>query len=204
MRVKCEARRQNIVEVASEVFREFGFEAASMSEIATRVGGSKATLYSYFSSKEELFVAVVRYFAETHMHEIFARLDAQADLASTLQDFGERFLNQISQPEMLGFYRSLMAEAGKSDVGRLFYERGPLEGLQLLATFMQRAMALGKLREEDKTVAAQHFLSLLRAETLEQLQLGVLGSIPAADIAPIVTRAVGVFLRAYAPEPGKG
>lgn len=200
MRVKCEARRANIVEVAAEVFREFGFEAASMSEIASRVGGSKATLYNYFNSKEELFVAVVRHYAETHMHEIFARLDVQADLASTLQNFGERFLQQISQPEMLGFHRSLVAEAGKSDVGRLFYERGPLEGLLLLAGFMQRAMMLGKLRTEDKTIAAQHFLSLLKAESLDKLQLGVEDQIPPANIAPMVARAVTVFLKAYAPE----
>lgn len=200
MRVKCEARRQHIVEVASEVFREFGFEAASMSEIAARVGGSKATLYSYFGSKEELFVAVVRQFAETHMHEIFALLDAEADLAGTLQHFGERFLLQISQPDMLCAHRNLFAEAGKSEIGRLFYERGPLEGLQRLAEFMQQAMTLGKLRGEDKMIAAHHFLGLLKAESMERLLLGVQDEIDAARIAPMVARAVQVFLRGYAPD----
>lgn len=199
MRIKCEARRQNIIEVASAVFQEFGFEAASMSEIAARVGGSKATLYSYFSSKEELFVAVVRQFAEAHMREIFALLDAKADLASTLQSFGERFLGRISQPDMVCAHRNLFAEAGKSSVGRLFYERGPLEGLQMLAEFMQQAMALGKLRSEDKMIAAHHFLGLLKAESLERLLLGVQDSIEAASITPMVARAVQVFLRGYAP-----
>ncbi|MDP5238864.1 TetR/AcrR family transcriptional regulator [Uliginosibacterium sp. 31-16] len=202
MRIKCEARRQNIVEVAGEVFQEFGFEAASMSEIAARVGGSKATLYSYFSSKEELFVAVVRQFAEAHMREIFALLDAEADLADTLQNFGERFLTRISQPDMLCAHRNLFAEAGKSSVGSLFYERGPLEGLQVLAEFMQQAMTLGKLRPEDKMIAAHHFLGLLKAESLERLLLGVQDSIEATCIAPMVARAVDVFLRAYAiPSP---
>ena len=36
-----------------------GFAATSMSAIATRLGGSKGTLYNYFKSKEELFGAVV-------------------------------------------------------------------------------------------------------------------------------------------------
>ena len=39
---------------------ELGYERTSMSEIAARLGGSKATLYSYFPSKEELFFGVVQ------------------------------------------------------------------------------------------------------------------------------------------------
>lgn len=45
MRVKSEARRQAILDVAAEVFREHGFEHASMSEMTARLGGSKSTLY---------------------------------------------------------------------------------------------------------------------------------------------------------------
>ncbi len=56
MKVKREARREAMLAVALDLFREVGFEAASMSQIAARVGGSKATLYNYFSSKEELLL----------------------------------------------------------------------------------------------------------------------------------------------------
>lgn len=59
MRTKSDEKRQAILDVAAEVFREAGFERASMSEICTRVGGSKATLYNYFPSKEELFFEVM-------------------------------------------------------------------------------------------------------------------------------------------------
>ncbi len=39
---------------------EDGFAAASMSSIASRVGGSKGTLYNYFPSKQQLFEAMIR------------------------------------------------------------------------------------------------------------------------------------------------
>ena len=65
MRVKTEERRQAIIEVAREAFTAQGFENTSMAEIASRVGGSKATLYNYFSSKEELFAAVIDEFGGT-------------------------------------------------------------------------------------------------------------------------------------------
>jgi len=59
VRKKTETKRQAILDVAADLFRESGFERASMSELCLRVGGSKATLYNYFSSKEEVFAEVL-------------------------------------------------------------------------------------------------------------------------------------------------
>ena len=64
MRVRTEAKRDAIVGVAAAVFGEMGFERASMDEIAARTGASKATVYGYFGSKQELFLAVIRDAAE--------------------------------------------------------------------------------------------------------------------------------------------
>ena len=46
MRVKSEAKRQAILDIAKATFIEQGYSNTSMSEIASRVGGSKATLYN--------------------------------------------------------------------------------------------------------------------------------------------------------------
>ncbi len=59
MRVKSEEKRQAILEIAKDSFTKQGFEQTSMSHIAKMLGGSKATLYNYFSSKEEIFTAVM-------------------------------------------------------------------------------------------------------------------------------------------------
>ena len=59
MRVKTDAKRQTILEAAAEVFRVQGFAGASMTAVAERAGGSKATLYRYFDSKEDVFIAVM-------------------------------------------------------------------------------------------------------------------------------------------------
>lgn len=197
MRCKSETKRQSIIDAASEVFRELGFEATSMSEISTRVGGSKATLYNYFSSKEELFVASMHQFAETHMEDVFRLLDPTQPLADTLQNFGERFLQVICQHELVSAHRILFAEASKSDIGRLFYEHGPLAGLLLLADYLERCMAAGKLRQADAFIAAQQLIALLKAEIIDRLLLGVQDQVDTAKISPMVARAVDIFLRAY-------
>lgn len=199
MRSKSETRRQAIIDEARAVFQECGFEGTSMAQITARVGGSKATLYSYFASKEELFVAVMRQSAEALMQDIFAKLDVAADPAAELQRFGERFLAASSQPALINNYRNAYAEARKSEVGRLFYERGPQQGLGLLAKHLSAWESQGKLRASDSVIAAQHLLALLKAECGDQLLLGVRTELPAAAMRAMVARAVEVFLRAYAP-----
>jgi AcrR family transcriptional regulator len=53
-------RERQMMSVAEQVFAERGFVAASMDEIAERVGVSKPMLYEYFGSKEGLLVACIR------------------------------------------------------------------------------------------------------------------------------------------------
>jgi AcrR family transcriptional regulator len=74
MKVRTEARREAIVEAAALLFQEVGYERASMNELTKRLGGSKATLYGYFPSKESLFVEVVRSVATVHLSEAVAQL----------------------------------------------------------------------------------------------------------------------------------
>lgn len=54
------ARRQEISEAAIRVFHRLGFSAASVSAVAAELGIDRATLYYYFSSKEQMFDEIVR------------------------------------------------------------------------------------------------------------------------------------------------
>lgn len=54
--------RTRILDVASDMFNQHGFNRITMSEIAEKLGMSKKTLYRFFSGKEELTIAVVMYY----------------------------------------------------------------------------------------------------------------------------------------------
>lgn len=54
------ARRQEIIHAASHVFRERGFEAATLRDVALALGTDRASLYYYVGSKEELLQEIVR------------------------------------------------------------------------------------------------------------------------------------------------
>ena len=53
-------RRQEIVKVAALVFKEKGFAAATLNDIAGRLGTDRASLYYYVANKEELLQEIVR------------------------------------------------------------------------------------------------------------------------------------------------
>lgn len=58
-RVPRELRRRHLLELATELISERGYEATSMDELAARAGVSKPVVYDQFGSKEGVLVAVV-------------------------------------------------------------------------------------------------------------------------------------------------
>src|SRR5581483_9396609 len=91
-RLDRDARREAILDVARDVFLEEGFAAASMSTIAARLGGSKATLYNYFKSKEEIFEAYVARHCAWQSEAMFALLTDEEDVVHALTGLGQRLL----------------------------------------------------------------------------------------------------------------
>lgn len=198
MKKKSETKRQAIVDAAAEVFREFGFERASMSEICSRVGGSKATLYNYFPSKEELFIEVMFSSVEAEFEATHSCLDPDAEnIAEILLLFGQRLLTLGFSPTAIAGRRLMVAEAGRSNLGPLLYERGPERSKAAMAKFLRAAMAKGKLRDADVKVAAHHLYGLLESELMDRYMLCPKELPNAAVIKKAARRAVDVFMIAY-------
>jgi AcrR family transcriptional regulator len=199
MRVKTEAKREAILEIASQVFQEMGYERTSMDEIAARLGGSKVTLYGYFPSKQELFLEVASYTGARHIGPALDELvPGSDDLPRVLRRFGEKFLTFICSPEALGTYRMVVAQSGQSDIGRRFFELGPKRGEDTVAAFLQSEMDGGRLKKADASVAAMHLMALLGSETTHRVLMGVMTTTTRQQIKQFVERAVAVFMAAYA------
>jgi len=200
MRVKTEEKRDAILAAAADVFKESGFEGASMAEISARIGGSKGTLYAYFKSKEELFVAVTHAVAKKQIEPALETLDQETeDLEATLRVFGEKAVSFLCQESTLQTQRMILAEAGRSDIGRRFHEDGPKLGMQRIAAFMQKQMAAGRLKQADPMLATLQLCALLDCETVRPMMLGLETSISKPRIKRMVGRAVETFLAAYSP-----
>jgi AcrR family transcriptional regulator len=197
---KSDSKRQAILENAYRLFRAQGFDGTSMADITTRVGGSKATLYSHFPSKEELFVECMMAALENYMSDTLQHLDAsRSDPEAALRNFGTSVLNFICSPEQVEVRRLMIAEAARSGTGRLFFDK--LTALRAqISSFLDTCMTSGVLRLDDPDLAADHLGALLEAEVLEPLLLNAREAAPdERETALAARRAVAAFLRAYAP-----
>jgi AcrR family transcriptional regulator len=198
---KSDKKRQLILDTAYRQFSSKGFDQTSMSEVTAEVGGSKATIYNYFSSKEELFVECMYSLIENYLKGIFSPLhDPKVSMQGALSKVGENALRMICNPQMVASRRLMIAEAGRLGIGKLWYEKISLR-LGELSDYLGSCMKAGKLRKADPNLAAMQLRSLMEAEVSEPLLLQALDTTPSDRmLKKAATRAVDTFLRAYAPE----
>lgn len=178
---------------------ELGYEGTSMAEIAARVGGSKGTLYSYFASKEELFMGVVT-------HKVGRKVDAASrDMVSlagdnprdVLQRLGEGILDAVLTPEAVAFKRLIVAHISNNAVGERFWTLGPQQMVNTVEQYLAAATLSGKLEVELPDVAARHILALYEAEAGWRGPPGAELTWDRSQIRAAIGRAVDVFLAAY-------
>jgi AcrR family transcriptional regulator len=197
MRVKTEEKRQAILEVAREVFRERGYAGASMAEISARLGGSKGTLYSYFSCKEDLFTAVMLERAATLAGPVFEILERKSDVQRALREFIRRIIELHVSAEVVDFRRIIIAEGFRSELGRLFYEHGPRNEWQKFADFFTAKVAEGVFRSADAHEAAAHLEALCTGGPVQRLLEGAIDHVSAEQVEQMTDATLDVFLRAY-------
>jgi AcrR family transcriptional regulator len=195
MRVKTDSRRQAILDTALALFREVGYERASMAAIAARVGGSKGTLYNYFKNKDDLFAAAMIEAMEEQGMEVMERLKASTeDVEIVLRRFGVEYLTFITAPDNLAIVRTAVAEGSNATLGAKLYDLGPRRGTEEIAAFVAPLQARGKLRAGSPLIAAAHLRGLLEAGIYEPQ---LFGAAPDYNVEDAVAFAVDAFLRAY-------
>ncbi|WP_165311777.1 TetR/AcrR family transcriptional regulator [Vibrio ziniensis] len=200
MRVKSDEKRQAILDIAKECFSQQGVSGTSMSQLAKELGGSKATLYNYFSSKEEIFAEVMQSSATEQISNSFLSLDVNRDVRTSLLEFGYNFLDSILTPDAISIYRMAVAEADRTDIGRHFYNNGPKKGWKHLSEYIEKQIAKGELSQCNSWIAAMHFKALLSSEYVEQYAFAAIDKPSQQQIKSTVEQAVNAFMKLYGNE----
>lgn len=200
MRVRTEAKRQEIVQIATELFEQNGFERTSMSMISEKVGGSKATLYGYFKSKEELLEAVLNYDVTTEADRLMNELLDGEDLRDGLIALGIAYMTRRLSNIPISNVRMVATQPADSTIGKEFFENVLEPAWQRLARRFERMMDEGRLRRADPWVTAMHWKGLNEWDMFEKR---LLGAIPEGDpktIKKASVLAADAFLALYGPE----
>ncbi len=156
-------RRRAFLETALNVFCERGYAGVNVNEIVQKTGGSLATLYSQFGSKDGLFVAVLEECNARFAAALCPVADPDLPLAKGLQRIGEHYLHEAMSARSRRFFRMIAAASGEfPDAARECLRVGPNRVAQVVAEYIETRAAKERLIFADAREAALAFFALLR------------------------------------------
>ncbi len=194
-------KRRQILEGASKVFMDLGFDGASMGEIARAAGVSKGTLYVYFADKNRLFEAIVEE-QIIEQSKVAFNFDVERDVPTTLRDFGEAYIQMLCRPGGGSAIRTVMAIAERMpDVGRHFYEQVLQDTIRRLAGYLQAHVRPNDLAIGDCEHAASQFMLMCQASLFLPFIFQAAPPPSREHIVQVVDSATQMFLAAYRARP---
>jgi AcrR family transcriptional regulator len=161
-------RDARLLDVATTLFMERGFDSTSIDAVAEAAGVSKPTVYARYRDKRDLFAAVLRGRIRDWLAPLSAAAEAQAtesnpkNIETTLHELSRHMLAHTLMPECATLQRILAAQAVQfPELAKLAHEDGWLRGVRGVAILLQQFAARGEIRVDDPELAADLFLNLL-------------------------------------------
>lgn len=152
-RRRKEERPGEILAAALALFAERGFSATRLEDVAESAGVAKGTIYLYFSTKEELFEAVVRDAFAPLLERMTGALELPA-VSSTLlvRLMIETMYRQMIATEKREILRLLVAEAKRFPALVSYYHREAISrGKAIAAEILRRGIESGEFRDGPAT-----------------------------------------------------
>jgi AcrR family transcriptional regulator len=194
-------RRKAFIDAAREAFFANGYAGTTMSSIASKVGGSKTTLWSYFPSKEDLFAAIVDDIVDHYGQVLTLDLPVDRPVPEVLRNFGNVLMTKLTSTPLLSLYRLVVGEADRfPHLAETFYDRGPRRGKARAAEWVAEKMARGELRMGNPMRAVQQFSGLCQSGIYQFAILGLPEGRDLDRVAAEVEDAVDTFYRAWKPD----
>ena len=146
-----EARPQELLAAALDLFVERGYAATRLDDVAARAGVSKGTLYLYFTNKEELFKAVVRENmvpALDEAEQIIAYFQGSA--ADLLREIIRGWWERVGATKLSGLPKLIMAESANfPEVAAFYYEEVISRAKAMVLGMLKRGIDSGEFRPID-------------------------------------------------------
>jgi TetR/AcrR family transcriptional regulator len=154
-------KRERILREAALLFAERGFNQTDMAELAIRAGVSKGSLYTYFESKEDLYLYVCRDGMERSRQAVYGDMDHEWDIYRQVEHIfrrGARFVRAF--PEYLILYTNI-SSAGMERFSGLMSLEVEKYTAEYLKQLIRRDMQRGLVRKEVDVNWAAFFINSL-------------------------------------------
>ncbi|GJE38677.1 TetR/AcrR family transcriptional regulator [Methylobacterium persicinum] len=179
-REEAARREARIVEVATQLFIERGFDGTSIDAVAEAAGVSKPTLYSRYQDKRTLFEAVLQDRIREWLAPLSAAAEMQAlratpsDAATVLDELSRNLLARSQAPGAAALTRCIASQAMQfPNLARLAYEEGWVRGVGVVGRLLGIMAEQGQISIDDPEIAADLFLNLIMGRSSKQALYGI-------------------------------
>lgn len=147
--------RHDLLEAGREYFARFGLEKTTVSELADEAGIATGSFYSFFDSKERLYLAVLEAEGQTVYGDALAELETHDDPADAIEAFLHTLFafaeeNPIFRQILEGDYRNRLVDA-TTEADRANYRDAKVS---LLEPFIEARQDAGEIRDGDPGILA--------------------------------------------------
>jgi TetR/AcrR family transcriptional regulator, mexJK operon transcriptional repressor len=193
---KPKAKEQEVLDVATEYFLKHGYQGASINAMARSSGISKESIYRYFSSKKQLFEAVIgRELVE--YQDSLRRLQAAKTLGlrEALIAVAETVLGVVTTDRTMALRRLIFDEARRSpDVGQHYYKIGPERAF---AAFEEIFKSHQSRSDFDPDALSRHFVAMISWRVMLERECAVLAAPTPEEMRRWVESVVEDFMKAF-------
>ncbi|HLB89317.1 MAG: hypothetical protein AUH86_23175 [Acidobacteria bacterium 13_1_40CM_4_58_4] len=162
VRFSAADRREQILDVATRLFARQGFQGTTTKQISQHTGVTEALIFRHFSSKEDLYWAVIerKINAAGPAERMRARLNAGGTDLEVLSGIAAEILERRAKDQTLS--RLLLYSALENHrLSHRFFRTYVAEYYDVLAEYIRRAIGEGRFRALDPLLAARGFLGMV-------------------------------------------
>ncbi len=160
-RLSGAARRRQIIEVAADLFSRKGFGRTTTKQVAQAIGVSETTIFKHFTSKDELYAAILE--AKIGTEEILDRVAPVAgrqDDAGVLRELAREMIARMQRDPTLMRLLLFSALEGHS-LSDLFFRSRVQRIDDYLSRYIAARVAAGAFRVVDHAQAAWNFIGMV-------------------------------------------
>ena len=187
--------REAVVDAAQRLFLERGFGAVSMDDLAEAAEVARRTLYNQFSSKEEIFRAMLDRVSSQLEDALPPGIETSGDVTQVLQRIARAILALHKQPEYVGFLRMVVADSRQFPWIAKAFAAVMDPQTERFARYLGQQAGLGVLDCRNPMLAAHQFMGILNEFTLWPLLVGRKGLSVAGE--EVIEETIRMFLQHY-------
>lgn len=163
-------RKAAIVDAAIKVFSEKGFRGTTTRELAAAMGVSEPVLYQHFSTKGELYAAIIESKSQAVEQVV-------ADLASFLDADDDRAFFRHLTVMILDFHENdpaylrllLFSALERHELSDLFAARHSCAFVEQVVRYIQRRIEQGAIRPLNPVLIATSFLGMVAQHGMDRM-----------------------------------